>query len=178
MAAPVGPVREVALDAVAAIGGVAAAAWVHAADVACYPAPLQATRARIDRLCAGFPAGVRLYIGWTDGAWRPVGYSAWHPIAPGLLDDARAGRWPAEVPIEPTPTGAAYLFNYSVVPGLIGSPVARALMARLDAAVAPSPMRVADVVSDHGRRAAARWGMQPVVRRMIRGAPWELWARG
>lgn len=178
-AAPYACVRELALDAVTAVNGEAAAALVYAADVACYPPPLRATRASVDALCAAFPEGVRLYLGWDGHRWRPVGYRAWHPIDPAWIGRMRRdAAWPSPVPVAPVRTGAAYLYNYSVVPELIGTPVARALMSGLATAVADQPALVADVVSDHGRRAARRWGLEPALRRTIRGAPWELWVRG
>jgi hypothetical protein len=157
------------------------AALVFAADLACYPAPLQVSWPKLLYLCAGFPGGVRLYLGQSEGDWHPVGYSAWHPIEPGLL----AGPWPEVVPIAPRGghdddrvPAAAYLFNYSVLPTLIGSPLARTLMQTLARAVNAIPVLAADTVSEDGRRAAARWGMKVRERRVIHGAPWELWARG
>lgn len=148
---------------------------VFAADIACYPPALRVTWPKLLYLCAGFPEGVRLYLGEAGGAWHPVGYSAWHPVDPALLD----ARWPDVVPIleHGRAVEGAYLFNYSVLPSLVGSPLARTLMSELSAEVQAIPTLVADTVSEHGRRAAARWGMALHARRWVHGEPWELWAR-
>lgn len=175
--------QTVTLRALDDAEGLRTAALVYAADLACYPAPLQVSWPKLLYLCAGFPDGVRLYLGQSDGDWHPVGYSAWHPIEARLL----AGPWPEIVPIAPRTRvtededrgpAAAYLFNYSVLPTLVGSPLARMLMQTLAEDVKAIPVLAADTVSEHGRRAAARWGMKVRERRVIHGAPWELWARG
>jgi hypothetical protein len=151
----------------------ATAEQVCAADHACYDAPLRAPPAKIDKLCSAFPEGVRLCVGRRNGVWHPVGYTAWHPIAPQCLDDLAS--WPANVPVDRTGLEVAYLFNFSVVPALIGSEVARTLMRELDASVRGFPVLAADVVSAHGRRAAARWGMELRASHFRNGHPWELW---
>lgn len=148
---------------------------MFAADIACYPPALRVSWPKLLYLCAGFPEGVRLYLGEARGAWHPVGYSAWHPVDPQLLDTP----WPDVVPIleHGRAVEGAYLFNYSVLPSLVGSPLARTLMSELSAEVQAIPTLVADTVSEHGRRAAARWGMALHARRWAHGEPWELWAR-
>ncbi len=166
--------RVVGLEPLTTSAALDRAALVYAADLACYPRPLQVSWAKLLYLCAGFPQGVRLYLGEFGGVWHPVGYAAWHPIAPGLLSSP----WPAVVPISHLPTSAAYLYNYSVIPALVGSPTARSLMQALHREVEGIPVLVADTVSEHGRRAAIRWGMTLRERREREGAPWELWARG
>lgn len=145
---------------------------VHAADVACYPQAYEVTLTKVEALCERFAQGVTLYRGRSLGRWYPVGYSAWHPFDPALLDRP----WPENVPIDPD-AAAAYLFNYSVIPSLIGSPLARDLMRHLDAQVRGFTVLAADTVSPDGVRAARRWGMQLHEARRVRGAPWELWAR-
>ncbi len=145
---------------------------VYAADVACYPPAYRATRRRIDLLCQSFAEGVTLYRGRVAGSVAVLGYSAWHPFDVSLL----GGPWPKEVPVDRGGEGA-YVYNYSVVPACIGGSVARALMQRLDQQIAGSRILAADTVSEHGRRAARRWGMRLHEAREIDGAPWELWAR-
>lgn len=174
-AARFGQFRQVRLGPLVDAAGLQSAELVFAADIACYPPTLRVTWPKLLYLCAGFPEGVRLYLGEAEGAWHPVGYSAWHPVDPALLD---AG-WPDIVPILEHDGGArgAYLFNYSVIPSLVGSPLARTLMRELATDVAGIPTLVADTVSEHGRRAAARWGMSLHERRLVHGEPWELWAR-
>ncbi len=149
---------------------------VCAADHASYDAPLRASLAKIERLCSAFPEGVRLCVGRADGIWQPVGYTAWHPIARQTLDDV--GCWPASVPVDRAGRQVAYLFNFSVIPSLIGSDIARRMMSELDEAVRGFPVLVADVVSAHGRRAAARWGMELRANHVRNGHPWELWVSG
>ena len=167
--------RQVRLGPLVDANGLRDAELVFAADIACYPPALRVTWPKLVYLCAAFPKGVRLYLGESGGAWHPVGYSAWHPVRPTLLDEP----WPDVVTVlEPgEDVRAAYLFNYSVVPSLIGSPLARTVMCELAADIAGIPMLVADTVSEHGRRAAARWGMSLHTRRLVHGEPWELWAR-
>lgn len=145
---------------------------VYAADLGCYPPPYQATREKIERLCAGFPSGVRLYRARVDGVWHIAGYSAWHPFDPALLD----APWPLHVPIT-THRESAYLFNYSVTPSWIGSELARDLMVTLDRDIRGRRVLAADTVSPDGVRAARRWGMKLHEARLVDGAPWELWAR-
>jgi hypothetical protein len=149
---------------------------VCAADHASYDEPLRASPEKISRLCKAFPEGVRLCVGRADGIWHPVGYTAWHPIARQTLDDV--GGWPANVPVDRAGRDVAYLFNFSVVPSLIGSDIARRMMSELDEAVRGFPVLVADVVSAHGRRAAARWGMELRANHLRNGHPWELWVSG
>ena len=145
---------------------------VFVADLACYPPSLRACWAKIAYLCAGFPEGVTLYRGLCEDAWHPVGYAAWHPFQVALLDHP----WPAIVPIDRA-GGGTYLFNYSVVPSLIGSPLAATLTRQLDGELPERTYLAADTVSEHGRRVARRWGMAPHERRIVDGASWELWVR-
>lgn len=149
-----------------------AAAAVLEADHACYAPPYQVTLPKVIALCDGFPEGVTLYRGRFRGEWYPLGYSAWHPFDPGLLDRP----WPTTVLIQPG-AATAYLFNYSVIPSFIASPLARELMTRLDEQIRGLRILAADTVSVHGTRAAQRWGMRLHEARRVDGAPWDLWAR-
>lgn len=154
----------------------ATAEQVCAADHASYEAPLRAAPEKIDRLCSTFPEGVQVCFGRTGSVWHPIGYTAWHPIARQTLENV-AG-WPANVPVDRAGRDVAYLFNFSVAPSLIGSDIARRMMSDLDEAVRGFPVLVADVVSPHGRRAAARWGMELRASHLRNGHPWELWVSG
>ena len=154
----------------------ATAEQVCAADHASYEAPLRATPEKIAHLCSAFPEGVQVCFGRTGSVWHPIGYTAWHPIARQTLENV-AG-WPANVPVDRAGRDVAYLFNFSVAPSLIGSDIARRMMSELDEAVRGFAVLVADVVSPHGRRAAARWGMELRASHLRNGHPWELWVSG
>ncbi|MSP55425.1 MAG: hypothetical protein EXR69_07475 [Myxococcales bacterium] len=147
------------------------------ADHACYPPAYRVSLVKVQALCDGFPEGVTLYRGRfgggrLGGTWHPLGYSAWHPFDPDLLERP----WPTSVAILPG-APSAYLYNYSVIPAFIGSPIARELMTRLAEQIRGIPTLAADTVSIHGVRAAQRWGMRLHEARQVDGAPWELWAR-
>lgn len=157
------------------LGAYASAAWrrfavgLFAADLACYPVPVdQVDFANLAFAASRFPRGFRLYLARTARhAALPVGYAAWHPMAVGsfrlLRDHADTLVDRSVIPLTEAAPGAAdlYLFNYSVVPGLYGSAVSRALVKRYAAEVGAVGARslTAITVSPHGSRVATRFGM-------------------
>ncbi|MEZ4471397.1 MAG: hypothetical protein R3F60_11475 [bacterium] len=156
------------------LGAYASAAWrrfavgLFAADLACYPVPVdQVDFANLAFAASRFPRGFRLYLARTARhAALPVGYAAWHPMAVGsfrlLRDHADTLVDRSVIPLTEAVWGAdLYLFNYSVVPGLYGSAVSRALVKRYAAEVGAVGARTltAITVSPHGSRVAARFGM-------------------
>lgn len=172
MLSPTAPFRARRLVAPHTRASLDLARKVWLADQRCYPAAYRASWGKILYLCAEFPEGVQLYEVRSATGWQPAGYAAWHPF-----DARHLVAWPDILPIHRAGTGV-YLFNYSVVPELIGSPLARALMQGIHAEVHAAAVLAAETVSDHGARAAARWGMHRLQTTEREGAPWTLWARG
>lgn len=148
--------------------------WLYLADHATYPPPLQAKWPRFRSSFLAFPRGFTLW--WGGGI--PVGYTAWHPVAPKALQ--RLDVQPtADEPLAPAALGPApqvYVFNYSLVAPLRKSPfsgmILRTLAAQL-AAVQPSRLG-AGVVSPEGERVAARFGMR--LRGPMKDPGWSWWS--
>lgn len=141
-----------------------------AADLASYDAP--ADQVSFDRLLDAmrvFPRGFRLWGATIDGAgWTPLGYTGVIPIAAATFARFEAGS--ASLAGPPTaalpavePGGSfLYLFNYSVVPGLRGTPLAARVIKALAEDVARTPHLglAALTVSGDGERVARRFGME------------------
>jgi hypothetical protein len=141
-----------------------------AADLACYAVPGE--QVSFDRLLdamRAFPRGFRLWGARIAGAaWLPLGYTGVVPIAAETF--ARLERGEASLAGAPIAALAAvepggsflYLFNYSVVPRLRGTPMAARVVKALADDVARLPHRglAALTVSRDGERVALRFGME------------------
>ena len=140
------------------------------ADLACFAAP--ADQVSFDRLLDAmrtFPRGFRLWGAAIEGAgWLPLGYTGVIPIAAETFE--RFERGEASLAGPPTralsavePGGSfLYLFNFSVVPRLRGTPLAARVVKGLASDVARTPHRglAALTVSPEGERVAERFGME------------------
>ena len=157
------------------VGAYASAAWrrfavgLFAADLACYPTPVdQVDFENLAFAASRFPAGFRLYLARTAAhPALPVAYAAWHPMSEGsfrlLRDHAHVLVDRSLIPLTAAVPGEAdvYLLNYSVVPGLYGSALSKTLIKQLAAEVHAAAPRslTAITVSEHGSRVARRFGM-------------------
>ncbi len=139
------------------------------ADWACYVAPAdKVTPERLRQAMDTFPQGFRSWwIRSPDRDWLPVGYSGWYPVSKetfSLLEQGALSAGRSVPAISLAEEGALlYLFNYSVLPPLRGSEVARRLVRGLaDEVNALQPRGVAALtVSSDGARVAQRFGMRP-----------------
>lgn len=134
--------------------------------------------ARLHYVFHAFPVGFRVWSVLLEHAWVPVGYTAWYPVSPHtftLLEapsDSLVDRG-AILPCRGLPSPFLYLFNYSVTPQLIGSPLARDLVHRYAADItAQDPAGLGAItVSDHGVRVATRFGLTERFTAVIGGDP-------
>jgi hypothetical protein len=139
------------------------------ADLACYAEP--ADQVSFDRLVEAmrvFPRGFRVWGARTCGAgWLPLGYTGVIPIAAATFERFEQGAaslgGPAITALPAVPPGGSflYLFNFSVVPGLRGTPLAARVIKAFAEDVRRMPHRglAALTVSRDGERVAARFGM-------------------
>lgn len=140
------------------------------ADLACYPEPVdQVDLARLLYVMDVFPRGFRLWGAETPAlGWVPVGYSGWYPIAPvtfELLEQRAASlrdRMVAPLPAVEPGGSFLYVFNFSVVPALRGTPTAGRLVRGLAEDLSATPHRglAAITVSPEGARVVERFGMR------------------
>lgn len=138
------------------------------ADWACYPDPgHRVSEPRLASVIAAYPAGFRIEFANHRGHWYPVGYTGFFPITDAQFDRllTTPGSLRHRDAIEPAPNAAAspplYLFNYSIIASLRGTPASGAMLAALAQAVATTAHRglVAAVVSEAGARVARGLGM-------------------
>lgn len=140
------------------------------ADWACYTTEVDRVDfTRLAFVMSRFAAGFRVF--WSDvgGRYLPVGYTGWYPIErgayerlvrcdPPLVDRmvVPLGSVPAE-----RPARFLYLFNYSIVPQLRGTPAGKALVTRYvrDVHDADAAGLAAIAVSNDGVRVATRFGL-------------------
>ena len=117
-----------------------------------------------------FPRGFRVWGARVDGSeWLPLGYTGICPIAADTFERFERGAMSLDGPSFATlpaiePGGSfLYLFNFSVVPGLRGTPLSARVVKALVADVAHTPHRglAAITVSGDGQRIVERFGMQP-----------------
>ncbi len=143
---------------------------IFLADWACYTKPEdRADFARMLSVTAAFPKGFRLYFcALSDGTQLPVGYTGWYPISENIFNVLEKN--PAQithrgfmVPLKETSKDGnyIYLFNYSIVPQLIGSEHSKTLIRDFAASIGATPQKgiSAVTVSAHGIKVAEKFGM-------------------
>lgn len=140
------------------------------ADLACYPEPVdQVGFERLAYVVHVFPRGFRLWGCEVPGiGWLPVGYSGWYPIAATsfelLEQKASSLRDRMVVPLPEVEPGGSfvYVFNFSIVPELRGTPASKRLVRALaDDLAAAQPRGLAAItVSPEGARVVERFGMK------------------
>lgn len=141
------------------------------ADLACYAEPHD--QVRFDRLLdamRAYPQGFRLWGASIAGAgWLPLGYTGLCPIAAETflrLEQGQASLAGPPITALPAvePGGSfLYVFNFSVVPGLRGTPLAARVVKALadDVRRTPHLGLAALTVSRDGERVVERFGMEP-----------------
>ena len=149
------------------------------ADLACYPEPVdQVDLARLLYVMSVFPRGFRLWGAETpELGWVPVGYSGWYPIAPAtfeLLEQKAASlrdRMVAPLPAEEPAGSFVYVFNFSIVRALRGTPASRRLVQGLaeDLAGVRQLGLAAITVSPEGTRVVERLGMRRTGTMVVEG---------
>lgn len=140
------------------------------ADLACYAEPRdQVSFARLLDAMRAFPRGFRLWGARIAGAeWLPLGYTGVVPIAAETFERLERGEASlAGSPIAALPAvepggSFLYLFNFSVVPKLRGTPLSARVVKALAGDVARTPYRglAALTVSREGERVVERFGME------------------
>jgi hypothetical protein len=145
-------------------------AATFAADLACYAEPRD--QVSFDRLLDAmriYPRGFRLWGARASGAgWLPLGYTGVIPIAEATFarfEEGTASLGGAAITALPAvePSGSfLYLFNFSVVPGLRGTPPAARVVKAFADDVQRTPHRglAALTVSRDGERVVERFGME------------------
>ncbi|NUN12157.1 MAG: hypothetical protein HUU55_00820 [Myxococcales bacterium] len=142
-----------------------------AADWASYPNESdQVDVMRLSRVLSYYPTGFCTYFTEIDEVSLPVGYYGFYPVSNTLHEQLTQGHVPTVVrqtlfPYVGQPhTGLYYVFNYSVAPAFVGTPLTRRLLSDLDAALKRvSPVALcAMTVSAGGERVARRFGMHPI----------------
>ena len=141
------------------------------ADLACYAAPGdQVSFERLLDAMRAFPRGFRVWGAAIEGAgWLPLGYTGVIPIAAATFERFERGEaslaGPAIRALSAVEPGGSflYLFNFSVVPGLRGTPMAARVLEALADDVRGTPHRglAALTVSRDGERVVERFGMEP-----------------
>lgn len=137
---------------------------LYGADITHYAPAFQVSYDRLLLTVGRFPQGFTLWMGRNAKGWWPIGYSGWHPISRWVFeciegDPARADLG-ILLPSPQSEDSLIYLFNYSVHPSLLHSPISRALLAQLAQQRPPGVPCCAATVSEAGEGVARRFGME------------------